>query len=181
MARSASPADVHFTPTSPSWLNAVEGFFTKLTRRHLKHAIFNSITECEAAIHRFIEEHNRQRRYRSGGQLVGIVGTICWIITARNSGNHMLDLTSSCTRIGGQPPDCEAAILNKRLATAATSRRAFATEEHNRQRRYRSLVPDRVACFLPSHMVKKRSSPPGIVGTICWIQLTSSRICPVYP
>ena len=29
----------HFTPTSCSWLNAVEGFFAKLTRRRLKHAI----------------------------------------------------------------------------------------------------------------------------------------------
>ena len=49
----------HFTPTSSSWLNAIEGFFAKLTRRRLKNAIFNSVTECEAAIHRFIEEHNR--------------------------------------------------------------------------------------------------------------------------
>ena len=49
----------HFTSTSSSWLNAVEGFFVKLTRRCLKHAIFNSVTECEAAIHRFIDEHNR--------------------------------------------------------------------------------------------------------------------------
>ena len=49
----------HFTPTSSSWLNAVEGFVAKLTRRRLKHAIFNSVTECEAAIRRFIEEHDR--------------------------------------------------------------------------------------------------------------------------
>ena len=26
----------HFTPTSASWLNAVEGFFAKLTRQRLK-------------------------------------------------------------------------------------------------------------------------------------------------
>ena len=32
MAGAASPLDVHFTPTSASWLNAVEGFFAKLTR-----------------------------------------------------------------------------------------------------------------------------------------------------
>ena len=49
----------HFTPTLSSWLNAVEGLFAKLTRRRLKHAIFNSVTECEVAIRRFIEEHNR--------------------------------------------------------------------------------------------------------------------------
>ena len=48
----------HFTPTSASWLNTVEGFFAKLSRRRLKHAIFKFLQECEAAILRFIEEHN---------------------------------------------------------------------------------------------------------------------------
>ena len=49
----------HFTPTSSSWLNAVEGFFAKLTRRRLKVAILNSVAECEVAIGHFIAEHNR--------------------------------------------------------------------------------------------------------------------------
>ena len=30
----------HFTPTSASWLNAVEGFFAKLTKRRLKRGVF---------------------------------------------------------------------------------------------------------------------------------------------
>jgi transposase len=30
----------HFTPTSASWLNAVEGFFAKLTMKRLKHGVF---------------------------------------------------------------------------------------------------------------------------------------------
>ena len=30
----------HFTPTSASWLNAVEGFFAKLTRRRLQRGVF---------------------------------------------------------------------------------------------------------------------------------------------
>jgi transposase len=33
----------HFTPTSCSWLNAVEGFFAKLTRRRVKRGVFHSI------------------------------------------------------------------------------------------------------------------------------------------
>ncbi len=49
----------HFTPTSSSWLNAVEGFFAKLTRRRLKHGVFNSVVDLQAAINRFVEEHNR--------------------------------------------------------------------------------------------------------------------------
>jgi transposase len=48
----------HFTPTSCSWLNAVEGFFAKLTRRRLKHGVFRSLIDLQAAINRFIKEHN---------------------------------------------------------------------------------------------------------------------------
>jgi len=33
----------HFTPTSASWINAVEGFFAKLTKRRLKRGVFHSI------------------------------------------------------------------------------------------------------------------------------------------
>ena len=48
----------HFTPTSCSWLNAVEGFFAKLTRRRLKHGIFHSPVDLQAAINRFVREYN---------------------------------------------------------------------------------------------------------------------------
>jgi len=50
----------HFTPTSSSWLNAVEGFFAKLTRRRLKHGVFHSVVDLQAAINRFIKEHNME-------------------------------------------------------------------------------------------------------------------------
>jgi transposase len=43
----------HFTPTSCSWLNAVEGFFAKLTKPRLKQAVFHSIVDLQAAIKRF--------------------------------------------------------------------------------------------------------------------------------
>ena len=48
----------HFTPTSGSWLNAVETFFSVLTRRRLRRGVFGSIVELQAAIHRYIAEHN---------------------------------------------------------------------------------------------------------------------------
>jgi transposase len=48
----------HFTPTSCSWLNAVEGFFAKLTKQRLKRGVFRSVTDLQAAINRFLEEHN---------------------------------------------------------------------------------------------------------------------------
>ena len=48
----------HFTPTSCSWANAVEGLFAKLTRQRLKRGVFTSIVELQAAIHRFLAETN---------------------------------------------------------------------------------------------------------------------------
>ena len=48
----------HFTPISCSWLNAVEGFFAKLTRRRLKHGVFHSVGDLQAAINRFVGEYN---------------------------------------------------------------------------------------------------------------------------
>jgi transposase len=48
----------HYTPTSASWLNAVEGFFAKLTKRRLKRGVFRSIVDLRAAINRFLNETN---------------------------------------------------------------------------------------------------------------------------
>jgi transposase len=50
----------HFTPTSCSWLNAVEGFFATLTKRRLKRGVFRSVVDPQAAINRFLDEHNLQ-------------------------------------------------------------------------------------------------------------------------
>jgi transposase len=52
----------HFTPTSASWLNAVEGFFAKLTKRRLKFGAFRSIIELQSAIKRFLAEANENPR-----------------------------------------------------------------------------------------------------------------------
>jgi transposase len=48
----------HFTPTSCSWLNAVEGFFATLTRRRLRRGTFASLVELQAAINRYLAEAN---------------------------------------------------------------------------------------------------------------------------
>jgi hypothetical protein len=50
----------HFTPTSASTLNGVEGFFATLTKRRLKRGVFRSVTDLQATINRFLEQHNRQ-------------------------------------------------------------------------------------------------------------------------
>jgi hypothetical protein len=38
----------HFTPTSASWLNAVEGFFATLAKPRLKRGIFRSVADLQA-------------------------------------------------------------------------------------------------------------------------------------
>jgi transposase len=48
----------HFTPTSCSWLNAVEGFFARLAKRRLKRGVFRSVVDLQVAINRFVDEHN---------------------------------------------------------------------------------------------------------------------------
>jgi transposase len=49
----------HFTPTSASWLNAVEGFFAKLTSGRLKHGVSRSLVDLQAAISRYLAKHNQ--------------------------------------------------------------------------------------------------------------------------
>lgn len=49
----------HFTPTSASWLNAVEGFFSTITRRRIRRGVFKSVPDLERAIAAYIREHNK--------------------------------------------------------------------------------------------------------------------------
>ncbi|WP_256675717.1 IS630 family transposase [Pseudomonas sp. R5(2019)] len=49
---------LHFTPTSASWLNAVEGWFAQLERRALYRGVFTSVAELKVVIRQFIEAHN---------------------------------------------------------------------------------------------------------------------------
>jgi transposase len=51
---------VHFTPTSASWLNLVERWFSALTEKQIRRASFRSTTELETAIRTFVEKHNSQ-------------------------------------------------------------------------------------------------------------------------
>jgi len=52
----------HFTPTSGSWLNAVEGFFAKLTNKRLRRGVFSDIIDLQEAIDRFLAETNERPR-----------------------------------------------------------------------------------------------------------------------
>ena len=49
---------MHFTPTSASWLNMVEGWFALLTRRQLQRGAFADTDALEAAINAYMARTN---------------------------------------------------------------------------------------------------------------------------
>ena len=51
--------ELHFTPTSSSWLNVVERWFAELTNRKLRRSAHNSVNELEADIQAWIEAWNK--------------------------------------------------------------------------------------------------------------------------
>jgi len=83
----------HFVPTSCSWLNAVEGFFAKLAKRRLNRGVFHSLVDLQAAINRFLVEHNATEakpfRWTANPDR---------IIDAVRRGHQMLDLCRAVTK-----------------------------------------------------------------------------------
>jgi len=51
---------LHFTPTSASWLNAVEGWFSQLERRALSRGVFTNVKGLREELRRFIKVHNEE-------------------------------------------------------------------------------------------------------------------------
>ena len=50
--------NMHFTPTSASWLNMVERFFRDITAKRLRRGVFTSVPELVSAIDQYIAHHN---------------------------------------------------------------------------------------------------------------------------
>ena len=53
-----SRCQVHFTPTSVSWLNRVERFFRNITTARLRRGLFRNVPELIHAIEEYIAVHN---------------------------------------------------------------------------------------------------------------------------
>ena len=51
---------LHFTPTSSSWLNAVERWFAQLERRCLYRGMFSSVSDLQTELRRYIKAHNQE-------------------------------------------------------------------------------------------------------------------------
>jgi len=95
----------HFTPTSASWLNAVEGFFAKLAKRRLRRGVFHSLVALQEAINRFVAEINAKPRPFAGPRTpTGSspprgVDTKRWTRSARRPRPRTLMLTRSPRRV----------------------------------------------------------------------------------
>jgi transposase len=50
--------NLHFTPTSASWLNQVERFFGLITDQRIRRGAFRSVADLQAAIRDYLEHHN---------------------------------------------------------------------------------------------------------------------------
>src|SRR3989440_12693401 len=53
---------VHFTPTSASWLNQVERWFAEITRKRIRRGTFRSVRDLVQAIHQYIRANNKSPR-----------------------------------------------------------------------------------------------------------------------
>ena len=53
---------LHFTPTSSSWLNQVERFFSEITEKRIRRGTFRSVPALESAIRAYLEHHNAAPR-----------------------------------------------------------------------------------------------------------------------
>jgi transposase len=50
--------NMHFTPTSASWLNMVERFFRDISENRLRRGVFTSVPELVTAIDEYVAHHN---------------------------------------------------------------------------------------------------------------------------
>ena len=49
---------LHFTPTSASWLNLVERFFSTLTQKQIRRSVFHSVQHLEQCLKNYIKTYN---------------------------------------------------------------------------------------------------------------------------
>lgn len=84
LARYEGRVQFHFTPTSASWLNQVEIWFSLLTRKALRGASFKSKDQLRDAIQAFVQRHNEQakpfkwrKREVQGSQLRNTIINLC--------------------------------------------------------------------------------------------------------
>ena len=104
----------HYIPTSGSWLNAVETFFSALTRRRLRRGTFHSLVDLQAAINRYLAEHNANPKQfvwtAKPGKILAKLQPLNASMTRRRERHAQgyskaLRIASRCTRQSPTSPD----------------------------------------------------------------------------
>lgn len=71
---------VHFTPTSASWLNLVERFFSQITQRWIKRGAHTSTSDLEDSIRSYLEIHNEDPKpfvwHRTADEIVASIARL---------------------------------------------------------------------------------------------------------
>jgi transposase len=80
---------LHFTPTSTSWINLVERWFATLTEKQIRRGVHRSTRELEAAIRRYIDLNNAAPKpfvwTKTADEILASVARFCHRIS--NSGH----------------------------------------------------------------------------------------------
>jgi hypothetical protein len=63
MVYQTSRYQIHFTPTSASWLNLVERLFGEVTERRVRRGSHCAVTSIEKAILSYLDERNKDQAF----------------------------------------------------------------------------------------------------------------------
>lgn len=82
---------VHFTPTSASWLNLVERFFSMLTQKWIKRQAHASVKDLEPSIEYYLATYNQNPRpfrwSKGAGEILASVGRAARALQGNNEAN----------------------------------------------------------------------------------------------
>ena len=85
---------LHFTPTSASWLNLVERFFTEITSDRIRRGVFTSVAALEAA-ETDLSEHNKAPYpfigTKSANAIIAKTRCAKTVLAAASAGNQAFD------------------------------------------------------------------------------------------
>src|SRR5712671_5219050 len=87
--------NLHFIPTSSSWLNLVERFFALITQVAIRRGVFKSVADLEAAIADYLAKHNATSKpfvwTKSADVILRKVERALATLTAVKYGNQALE------------------------------------------------------------------------------------------
>ena len=99
---------VHFTPTSSSWLNLVECWFSILQRRELARGVYRSTYALERVIRRYVANANTEAKpfvwTKTADEILASVERFCLRTSNSHHEHYFATTQSSGPRTRGQAP-----------------------------------------------------------------------------